>query len=333
MGSSSQLRALRKAAIDWFMRMRNADTEDPRRSHFEAWLMAHPAHRQAYAEVSDLWHDFDSTAQLQSLAAAVAQKEFLEKEQRARKRKNLVAATLGIMLTVSAGLFGYRSWQAQPVMQMAASAGTGQIVSQQLEDGSTLTLNAGSDIEITYYRDRRLARLKRGEAIFEVARDEDRPFVVESGPAQVTVLGTRFAVNRLQDLVRVSVDHGRVRVEAPETAGNHLGAAIVLRDGEVAEIRPSGDPQRVSRTATDAFGFARGVIIFDKTGLEEIAETLSRYRPQPVEVRTAANSDVHVTAVIKTVDIEKFLAQLPRVAPVTIESTPQRTLIVERPQP
>lgn len=311
--------------------MQHADIEHAQRSHFEAWLMAHPAHRKAYTEVSDLWHGFDSPSQLQSLAAAVAQKKFLEKEQRARKRKNMAAAVFSLVLVATAGLFGYRTWQTQPVMQMTASAAIGQIRSQELEDGTKLTINANSDIEITYYRDRRVVRLKRGEAIFEVARDEDRPFIVNSGPAQVTVLGTRFAVNHLQHLVRISVDHGQVRVESQESAQDALDAAILLRDGEVAEIRETTGPRRVQRAAADAFSFADGMVTFDRADLEEIAATLSRYRQQPVGARPSSNGDTRITAVIKTTDIEKFIVQLPRMAPVTVEATPERTLIVERP--
>ena len=330
MAMSSHLRALRKAAIDWFMRMRDADVDHPDRGRFEAWLMACPSHQQAYADVSALWQDFDSTPQLQSLAAAMAQKQFLEKEQQARKRRSFAAAALSIMLVIGASLFGYRTWQAEPVMQMVASAAVGQVKSQRLEDGTMLTINASSDIEITYYRDRRLVKLKRGEAIFEVARDEDRPFIIDSGHAQVTVLGTRFAINRLQHLVRVSVDHGRVRVEAVDGESATAHSPLLLRDGEVAEIRPTEPPVLVPRSAADAFSFAQGIITFDKAGLHEIAETLSRYRTQPVKARLAPEGSAHITAVIKAEGIEQFLTQLPRMAPVAIESAPDHTLIVQQ---
>lgn len=330
MVASSHLRTLRKAAIDWFMRMRHGDVDHPDRGRFEAWLMACPSHQQAYADVSSLWQDFDSTPHLQSLAVAMAQKEFLEKERQARKRRSVAAAALSILLVVGASLLGYRTWQAEPVMQMIASAAIGQVKSQRLEDGTMLTINASSDIEITYYRDRRLVKLKRGEAIFEVARDEDRPFIIDSGHAQVTVLGTRFAVNRLQHLVRVSVDHGRVRVESMDGKNAAAHSPLLLRDGEVAEIRPAEPPLLVPRSAADAFSFAQGIIAFDKAGLQEIAETLSRYRTQPVKARLTPDGGAHITAIIKPAGIEQFLTQLPRMAPVAIEPAPDQTLIVQQ---
>jgi transmembrane sensor len=327
MKPGSRHKSIREAAISWFLRMEHVEAEHPDRSRFEAWLMADPAHQQAYAEVADLWQDFDSPAQLARLTDAMDQRDRLARERNAQRRKSL-GKIAGILLLASASLFGFRSWQSQPVMQLAAKAEIGQLVSQPLEDGSSITLSPSSDVEIVYYRDKRLVKLKRGEVIFDVARDESRPFIVESGNAEVTVLGTRFAVNRLNKLVRVSVDHGSVRVGTIMPEGETDPAALVLTDGQVAEIAKQGKPSRVSRPAADGFGFAQGRINFDKTGLEEIAETLSRYRKPEVTVRQPLSRDASITAFIKVTDIEKFLTNLPYMAPVKVEQHKEYTELI-----
>src|SRR5690606_25450933 len=106
-----------------------------------------------------------------------------------------------------------------------------------------------------YYRDKRVAVLNKGEVIFDVAHDPERPFIVDSGHAQITVLGTYFAVNRLNQLVRISVDHGRVSVEAHHPDGNLRFEPLILSDGEVAEVEAGNRPVKVNRNAQDAFGF------------------------------------------------------------------------------
>ncbi|WP_369690901.1 FecR domain-containing protein [Phytopseudomonas flavescens] len=54
--------------------------------------------------------------------------------------------------------------------------------------------------------------MRQGEALFDVVRNPLRPFLIDSGMAQITVRGIRFVVNRLPDRLRVSVDHGRLEV-------------------------------------------------------------------------------------------------------------------------
>ncbi|MFA6179552.1 MAG: FecR domain-containing protein [Candidatus Methylopumilus sp.] len=335
MAATPKIKSLRETAIKWFMRVQKMDAEHPDRSRFEAWLMADPLHQRAYAEVEGLWENLDSTPQVERLVSALDKKQHISS---AKKLKSTFAA-LGFIVLAAAGVLGYHTWQAQPVMQMIASASMGQIKSQVLSDGSKLTINANSDVEITYYRHQRHVTLKRGEAIFEVARDESRPFVVDSGRAKVTVLGTRFAVNRLQHLVRVSVDHGRVQVESLDTEGKPGSSNIILSNGEVAEVsaqQPANQPsdytlRRINRPAADAFSFAQGLISFNDAGLEEITETLSRYRTPAVIVQHTAGGQPHITAVIKAHNVEKFLKSLPDLAPVTVQYRPEQTLVVSEP--
>ena len=320
-------KSVREAAIAWFLRMQQMDIEHPDRSKFEAWLMLDASHQQAYQAVSEVWEGFDSTSDLKSLDAAMAQKAFLE-QQRSRKLSQSITGVLSILLIAVFSLFGYHTWQAQPTLEIVAIAEVGQVKAQTLEDGTKLNINANSEVEVTYYRNKRLVKLNRGEVIFEVARDESRPFIVDSGYGRITVLGTRFAVNRLQKRTRVSVDHGRVQFEAVDANGSVSQSPLILKNGEVAELQQNQMPKRTAQCASDAFSFAKGTISFDKAGLDEIAETLSRYRKPAVRLQSSLEDDTQITAVIKVQDIEKFIANLPDMAAVQVKSAPQQTLII-----
>lgn len=315
---------VRQEAARWFARMRAAEPDHPERSRFEAWLLADPMHASEYAAFADTWEDFDSTARLQSLAQALQRKREEWRLHRSKVGKTMAGSIMGLVLAVTSGLLGFelwREWQTQPLMAMVHGTGIGETGRLTLGDDTQLTLSADTQIDVAYYRDRRTVTLKRGEVIFEVARDAARPFIVDSGHARVTVLGTRFAVNRLSHLVRVSVDHGRVRVEV-QGAANANADPIVLSDGEVAEVLAGGEPQRSQRRAGDAFSFADGYISFERASLHEIAETLSRYRKAPVTAGSDA-TDAHITAVVKLSQVDHFLKQLPLIAPVTVDNVGQ----------
>lgn len=323
---------LRESAISWFIRIRDAEDDDAIRGKFEQWLMSNQAHQQAYADVSKMWDSFDSTKKLEKLAGIAEQNLYLQKTERAQQIKKYIVGCVAALTISVAGLWGFQTWCALPTLQMTVQAETGKINSQRLDDGTVLTMNRGAEIEVTYYRDRRLVNLKQGEAIFEVTRDENRPFIVDSGKAQITVLGTRFAVNRLKNLVRVSVDHGTVKVEQRNTENAINPHFLILHDGEVAEVKVNGmEPTRTKRYASDAFAFEKGMVIFDEADMDEIAETLSRYRQLPLVAEQPISGKTHISSILKADSIESFINQMPEMAPVRIVQTPKATIIKDAP--
>ncbi len=88
----------------------------------------------------------------------------------------------------------------------------GEIRRLPLEDGSTIALNSGSVAEVRFDERERRLHLSRGEALFRVAKAEDRPFVVSAGPVTVTAIGTIFAVRNRNPGVQVLVTQGLVDV-------------------------------------------------------------------------------------------------------------------------
>lgn len=315
---------LSETAARWYIRMRDAAPDAPERSQFEAWLMADSAHQAEYESISATMQQLNTNKTLKMMADAVETKAYFDKNERKRKLANAVTKTVAVLIIGLAAMFSvqqYHVWQTQPVLQVAANNTIGKITTQSLSDGSKITLSANSEMQITYYRHQRYIRLNRGEAIFDVAKDEKRPFVVESANAKITVLGTRFAVNKLSNLVRVSVEHGRVQVEAQ-------AEALILSNGQVAEIKLNQAPEQVQKNALDAFGFAQGKLIFAGADIQEIADTIARYRQTPIIVQGLPKS--RTSAVINTKDAEQFLQGLPNIAPVQIMNQSQKTIIVEK---
>lgn len=318
--------ALSKTAAKWFIRMQEAAPDSIERSQFEVWLMQNPLHQQEYASIGEAWNGIDSIDELKKLVDAKQAKQTTQRmnqSKRAKKIKNALAAISACIVFAFAGLIGqqqYQQWQAAPIMQLASQTSTAQLATQTLEDGSQITLNAQSQIQVTYYRHQRHVDLLKGEAIFNVQKDASRPFVVETNNAKITVLGTRFAVNKLSQLVRVSVDHGKVQVESKADGGK-----LILQNGQVAEIPNGQAVQPKNAQATDYFKFATGTIVFNQADMLEVAEVLSRYRQKKVAVK--GSSQDNISAVFQVKDTETFINTLPKIANVTISQTAESTII------
>ena len=325
------MKSVTEEAARWFARVAHTPPDHPDRGRFEAWLAANPIHAAEYAAFAGVWEDFDSAARLDALAKAAARrKAALQQrvdEQRDARRRLIKRGVLGLVMCGGAGTLAWRGfslWNSQPLQQLALSTRTAETAKQVLPEGSTLRLNARTALSVTYFRNRREVRLDRGEAIFEVTHDATRPFIVDSGLAHIVVLGTRFAVTRLEDRVRVSVSSGRVLVNTPSAEPSD---GLTLGAGEVAEITAALPPLRVPRSAADAFAWERGMLVFDAAPLAEIAESLSRYRARPVRAQAAGP---RITAVVQISDIEGFLRILPVIAAVRVENNAHETRIVAR---
>lgn len=309
---------IRQAAARWYVRMREAAPDSPERTTFEVWLLSDRRHQAAYQTIEATMDDFSSTARLKELSNALSQKVYFEQTARRKKISKLGSGLAVMLICTGLALFGrqqYVQWQAAPLYTQMQTTAIAQMAKQTLEDGTVVTANANTAMEIVFYRHQRLVKFSRGEAIFEVTKDPARPFVVETPQAKVTVLGTRFAVNQLSKKVRISVDHGRVQVAHADGSEQTL----ILRNGEVAEIEQAAAPHKVNRNAADSFSFTSGRIVFDRADMFEVADTLSRYRNPTVKAVFAGEQTPKVNAVLKVSEVESFIQTLPQSVPVALQ--------------
>lgn len=243
----------------------------------------------------------------------------------ARGRRRSLAALLGLSGLAVGASVGWRVWRiAVPQWELAAATDHGQTLRRPLPDGSVLTLDALSRVQMAYYAGRRSVRLLAGAAFFEVVAEAGRPFVVDvpvdgGRGVRVTVLGTRFGVERLAGGgVDVQVESGRVRVQALEAGGpvapaQELGAGEALR---WSTPDASGTPVlRRLEGARAAASWRHGVLAFDAATLGETVERLRRYLPRPVEVAADAAA-LRLSGQVRIAQAEDFVRALPSIVPV-----------------
>ncbi|MEH6682302.1 MAG: FecR domain-containing protein [Sediminicola sp.] len=130
-----------------------------------------------------------------------------------RKKWLAIAASIAVLIGSGSILF-YNGGMDFGSLTVSNDTGSYRIV--LLEDGSKVTLNKRS--ELTYRNDHNGTRYLEleGEAFFEIARDEDRPFVVKTGSLRTTVLGTSFNIRETGAMVQVTVATGLVEVSDQE---------------------------------------------------------------------------------------------------------------------
>ena len=142
-----------------------------------------------------------------------------------------------------------------------------------LADGTTVHLNAGSKLTypVRFVGKRRLVALE-GEAYFDVAEDENHPFVVRTHLGDVIVLGTAFNVNAYinASVCYTTLVRGKVQFSAPNVE------AITLLPGEQAVVSANGSEKRTV-DLEEYVGWVEGLYVFNNRSLGEIMETFERW--------------------------------------------------------
>jgi transmembrane sensor len=190
----------------------------------------------------------------------------------------------------------------------------------RLSDGTRVTLNTGTRIAVAFDKGRRLVRLLRGQALFEVAHNAHWPFTVEAADRQVTALGTVFEVSAYPGRLHVLLVRGRVIVERasdapPQSPGVRVASAI-LRPGQslTAEL---GAPQQISMTdVSSQLMWRDGFVEFNDDTLSEAVSEINRYVRTPIEIGDDGAASLHVSGVFRTGSADRFVAAVGQVLPI-----------------
>ena len=184
------------------------------------------------------------------------------------------------------------------------ATGKGETKVVALKDGSVVTLNTASEIQVNYGDRMRSVELLQGEALFDVAKDKSRPFVVTAGDTSVRAVGTSFTVRRLEEApVQVLVREGVVEVFKPASgdrpirvAANNMAEAPQSQDAIIA-AHPVA-PAQLQRQ----FAWQTGQIAFEGETLAQAAAEFARYSDTKIVIDDPVLAREEITGLFKTTD-------------------------------
>jgi transmembrane sensor len=334
-------------ASEWFIDFRAGDVDGEARSRFIEWLRRSPEHIQAYLEVSGVWSELPSSDpegrfDIASLIARARNEPDIiplspvnprlppappAAEPRAlrklSRRPVLAAAALALLASTTALFLWVNSDTAH-----SYSTGIGEQRTIQLPDGSTVELNARSRVKVRLTEHRRDVALIEGQALFSVAKDKQRPFVVRAGDAEVRAVGTEFDVYKKQAETVVTVVEGRVETYSGADGAN--AAAIMLSAGEQLTVLPHTvtKPTRADTVAATAWVQKR--LIFEETPLNEVAEEFNRYNRRPLAIDDAELQTLKISGVYSSTDPASLINFLRSQNSINVIETENQVRVVRR---
>jgi transmembrane sensor len=349
----------------WWVTLNN-ETATPDDHHaFAEWVTRGPERIEAYLQAARLtkalksknvhWPDTPVDILIREAKKALAEvvpftrpteaEAFLRVARKANNKRPmlqrpLLFALAAAMLAIFAGawvLFG------SPQRYQTA---LGEQRSVVLNDGSVITLNTSSKIEVNLEKDHRTIRLFAGEALFQVAHDRARPFDVIAGDTTVRAVGTQFNVYRKDTETTVTVVEGRVAVSSDPLPRQGEGADRValsgrgpspsmekatdevLNAGEQVVVTPHSRPRATLANLATATAWTQRRLVFEHRPLGEVAEEFNRYNRQSIQIESAELRSQEVTGVFQANDPDSFMAFISKIPGVKIDRTQSGNMVV-----
>jgi transmembrane sensor len=299
-----------------------------------AWINKDKAHYSALRRMSSLWGDISTQHELNGLFGAKQEK----KPASDYLMKGCLAASVFAVALLTANLvndigqlgLGAPSSYSQQLTYQTFSTQFGQQKEITLTDGSTIKLNTNTSIEVAYSDLQRKITLIRGEAKFDVAKDNKRPFTVISGENAFTALGTIYNIQRDNSYnMELLVKEGRVLVSKANTSRTVLLNAIkssqskpLVTSEKVHNIVTAGEKLAIideSRSAKQTLSIAaiekelawqQGMLIFDGDPLSQVLSEVQRYNSIKFVPISNDIAELKISGYFKSNDINGLLQSL-----------------------
>jgi transmembrane sensor len=342
--------SLTEQASAWWMLLNYGDVKLADHHAFRKWVARSPERVEAFLQTAiltraleskQLWPDTPIETLIQDAKSATkvvthypAREPFSppgtstpRSERRALSKipRPLVLIATTLMLLVSVAMTSYFSG----IQRFQTSLGEQRSV--VLSDGSVVTLNTSSLIEVHMAKHHRTVELRSGEALFEVAHDSTRPFVVAAGNATVRAVGTRFNVDRRSDSTTITVVEGKVAVFTGIVNAKGDTDELPLAAREQLTVRPHAASRPVPANLGSATAWTQRKLVFEHRALGEVAEEFNRYNLERIVIDSSDLRNEEITGAFEANNPASFMSFLAKLPDVRIERIPgENRFIVTR---
>lgn len=297
-------------AVAWQVLMVSGMATDADREACRQWCAMHPDHALAWQRIAGFG------SELKQLPSAVAHATLGQERVSRRMVLRSLALTAGGGMLLAAGSAHWSAGPELPWRQGTRIAtGVGERRHQRLADGSELTLNAESALDVLFSDRQRLLSLAQGDAFVQAAgpaaAGDAGPLRVDTAHGSIRALGTRFMVRQRGDMSRVAVYEGVVEVATPRSpAAMRVPAGHALRFG-------AGGPLALEQAGADDMAWLDGRLVARSMRLADLLAELGHYRHGWLRCDEAAAA-LKVSGVFSLNNSDQALAVLARTLPVRV---------------
>jgi len=315
----AEKKALEFEAATWVTKLDSKRLQPEEFAQFKSWLGTSKAHTAEFENAATLWGKLDALAEFSDIVPVPAKKGVLKRFASSvagylprPKYALAAAAVLAISLSIPSL---YK--ETEPASVAIYTTAIGEHKSIALTDGSKILLNTGSQVDVAFNEDRRILKLVKGEAHFDVAHNPKRPFEVHAGTNIVRAVGTAFTVELQPETVEVTVTEGRVELATIAQADDgievpHETSLALVNSGQSAQFSDyiqsinTIEQEEVERR----LAWRKGALVFKGDALVDVIHEIGRYTKTKIVISDPVIRDLKVGGYFKTNETEAMLQAL-----------------------
>lgn len=299
-GANMRVEKADKEAAAWHERLGTTSVATQTIEDFFTWR-ALPGNADAYRRVQRVWTESGRASADPVLAQALEEARLRAARRRLvrGRRPLMIGSVVAVAGAVCLAVSGTFWWQGRGLY----STDVGQQRVVELADGSNVKMDTGSRIRVRLERGMRRVDLMEGQALFTVAHDATRPFVVQAGDTEVVAVGTVFDVQRRGADVDVTLVSGIVDVASASVPARKTR----MNAGQQTRVS-SGDVRTRAVDTKSATAWTQGRLIFEDVPLANAVAEINRYLPEKIFIDDATLNAAPINGVFRTGDRDAFVA-------------------------
>ncbi|GAW41100.1 fec operon regulator FecR [Brevundimonas sp. SH203] len=315
MAETDTAEAIDRQAAAWAARLDRAPFTEAEQRALDAWTAEDPRHLGAYAKARAVALHSRRAAALTAAPKSDAPRP---------SRRLLLAASLG---AASLGGVGFAAAYLRRSRRIETARG--EVRSVTLDDGSIVSLNTLSRIDVRFNSDVREVVLSFGEALIDVATRRDRPFLIRAANATMTTQGGAFLVKRLEaSPLQVTTLKGALQLVSDQDRVIPLTANQTLVLGDEAMAGSSSAPTLIEAGRADSLlAWRDGKLAFHDDTLNVAAAQFSRFRGAPIQFGGAKVAQLRITGLFEANDPAGFARAVAHSLNLRAEIGPKRILL------
>ncbi|WP_299008457.1 FecR domain-containing protein [uncultured Caulobacter sp.] len=311
-------------AADWLTRLQRPEVDEADWLAFDAWL-SEPGAQEAYDAIQAVDEEIFQRG-------AAVRGELAEPRRAAAKPAFMIdwrwLGGLGAAAAAAAIAITVAPWgELLPQPDTLYTTAKGESRTLNLADGTRIDLNTDSHVSVRLEKDARRVTVHEGQALFDVAHDSARPFLITAGDETVRVLGTKFDVRRRDGQLSVTVLRGLVEVS---TDGEDT--PVRLRPGQMLEhVEGASGVSVRSVAAEDQVGWRSGRLVYRDQPLGRIVGDMNHYFDRPIRLEGENTATLRFSGVLIVDRQDAMVRRLTSLMPIS--ATPTDDAIVLRGRP
>jgi transmembrane sensor len=295
----------------------------------QQWINASDTNRKYYDDLKRIWQESERIAdgskvnedaawlRLQNRIGKIEPTKVIRKSSVLGSQWLKIAASIILVCLISYMVY-YRFYDDHIIDKISGD----KVLSENLSDGSTVTLNSNSQLSYParFVGNNRLVKLT-GEAFFKVAPDKTKPFIISVQGATISVVGTSFDVKNRNGATEVIVATGIVKVKAH-------GKEVQLYPGEKVMVTGAGTELIKQQNKGSLYNYyITGALICDQTPLYQLVDKLNEIYGVQIEITNSKLRNLPITTTFKGQSLDEILKVIAETFNIKTEHQGNRFLL------